>query len=460
MQNNTNNTGLKDNIRQNDQLTFARLALALANDYQSVYYLNSEDDSYVEYGASGDEKELMVLSHGKDFFSDTVYNCRRMVYPEDQERFLETFRKENLLDAVKNDRSFTLNYRLMINGVPCYYNLKTIRGTGPDDKYIIIGVRNVDDEVRREKEAARRSETYSQIAKALASRYEVVYYINLRDNSFIEYASQERYAKIGVRNQGDDFFEACQKEIKKSIYPEDCARLMSELRRDKFIETLEISGSLNITYRQILDGRPQYVSLIAVRPKNDPDHAVLGVLNIDAAKRRELSFREALSNAIDLATHDALTSVRNKHAYDNFQKEMDMKIAEKQAHGFAVAIFDINGLKDINDSFGHIAGDEYIRSACYLICHTFKHSSVFRIGGDEFAVVMNGEDYEKCDELMKNIESHVRENSERGLVTISGGVSKYDPGADSCTKDVFSRADTIMYNNKKKYKEYKNGDKK
>ncbi len=439
-------------------LTFERLALALANDYQSVYYLNSEDDSYVEYGASGADKKLMVFSHGKDFFSDTVYNCRRMVYKDDQERFLETFRKENLLEAVKNDRSFTLNYRLMINGEPCYYNLKTIRGTGPDDKYIIIGVRNVDEEVRREREAAERSETYSHIAMALASRYEVVYYINLKDNSFIEYSSQERYAKIDVRNKGNDFFEACQKEIRVAIYPEDCARLMSELKRDRFIEALKQTGSLNITYRQILDGRPQYVSLIAVTPINDPDHAVLGVLNIDAAKRRELSFREALSNAIDLATHDALTSVRNKHAYDNFEKEMDMKIAEKTISGFAVAIFDINGLKEVNDGFGHITGDEYIKSACSIVCRIFKHSPVFRIGGDEFAAVLAGEDLDNSGSLMKTIEEQVRSNMEHGLVTLSGGLAVFDPERDTCTKDVFARADRIMYENKKKYKEYKNGD--
>ena len=447
------NNGFEE-IEKNEALTFARLALALANDYQSVYYLNSEDNSYVEYGASGVDKELIVLSHGKDFFSDTIYNCRRMVYKDDQERFLDTFRKENLLDAVKNDRSFTLNYRLIINGVPCHYNLKSIRGTGPDDKYIIIGVRNVDEEVRREQAAAAESETFSQIAKALASRYEVIYYIETDTDSYTEYSSSEQYAKLGISKQGEKFFDLTQLEIKERIYPEDCAILQSEMRRDRFLENLRVNGSLSLTYRLMLSGRPQYVSLMAVQPKNDPHHVVIGVLNIDAAKRREISYREALGNAIDLANHDALTSVRNKHAYGNYEREMDMKITEKRNPQFAVAIFDINGLKTVNDNFGHIAGDEYIKSACVIVCRTFKHSPVFRIGGDEFAVIMTGEDFENCEKLMKQIENHVRENSERGLVTLAGGFSVFDSGTDTCTKDVFSRADNAMYTNKKMFKEH------
>lgn len=445
--------GMTDTEQKNaENLTFARLALALANDYQSVYYLNTEDDSYVEYGASGSDKELIVLSHGSDFFEDTIYNCRRMVYPDDQERFLDTFRKNNLMRAVRNNSSFTLNYRLVINGTPCYYNLKTIKGTGSDDKYIVIGVRNVDEEVKREQAAAAESETYSHIAKALASRYEVIYYIDILTDSYIEYSSSEQYAKLGVNKQGSDFFSAVKTELKEIIYPEDCARVLSQLDREKFLNDIDIAGSLNLTYRQLLDGRPQYVSLTAVKPKNDPDHVVMGVLNIDAAKRREMAFREALGNAIDLANRDGLTSVRNKHAYTNYENEMNEKIAENINPDFAVAIFDINGLKDINDELGHIAGDEYIKSACEMICGIFKHSPVFRIGGDEFAVLLTGSDYNERYTLMNDIENSVRNNHEHHLVTIAGGMSEFNPAHDTVVQDAFARADSIMYENKKHFK--------
>jgi GGDEF domain-containing protein len=54
-------------------------------------------------------------------------------------------------------------------------------------------------------------------------------------------------------------------------------------------------------------------------------------------------------------------------------------------------MFDLNDLKHINDRYGHERGDEYIVNCCRLICQVFKHSPVFRIGGDEFVALLRGE---------------------------------------------------------------------
>lgn len=443
---------MEEKLTENESLTFARLALALANDYESVYYLNSENGHYVEYKASGADKTLTVLSQGEDFFGDTVINCKKLVYPADQEMFLATFNRDAVIEAVKNGGSFTLNYRLVINGAPCHYSLKTIRGTGPDDKYIIIGVRNVDAQVKREQAEKEESETYSHIAKALASRYEVIYYIDSRSYSYVEYSSSEQYAKLGVQKEGDNFFTAAKEDIKEFIDPEDCSRILAELECDKFIKNLGINGTLTLTYRQLLGGRSQYVSMLAVKPKNDPNHIVIGVVNIDADKRRETAFREALGNAIEVANHDSLTSVRNKHAYSAMAEEMNRKIMDGDVHDFAIAVFDINGLKEINDKLGHIAGDEFIKSACSMICKTFKHSPVFRVGGDEFAVILMGSDYKDRGVLMGQIESMVKEHRRTRLVTVAGGVSSFDSRTDRTVDDVFERADAAMYENKKMFK--------
>ena len=434
-----------------DTVTFARLALALANDYESVYYLNSEDDSYVEYSAVGADKDLDIVSRGYDFFADTVYNCRRLVYEDDQEMFLATFRKEALLSAVKDGRSFDLTYRLVINEEPQYYYLKTIRGTGPDNKFIIIGVRNIDAQYRRDQELARERETYSHIAEALASRYEVIYFIDTVTDHYIEYSSSAEYAKLGVKKRGDDFFRAAKEDIKAYIHPEDCARLFSELEKDTLLYNLEITGTMTLTYRQLLGDSWQYVSMMAVRPKNDDEHIIIGVINVDAAKRREIAYREALGNAIDVANHDSLTSVKNKHAYTSAERDLDEKIKENRNPPFAIAVFDINGLKNINDTLGHAAGDDYIRSASKMICSVFKHSPVFRVGGDEFTVLLTGSDFEQRESLMKKVADISAENRQKGNVTVAGGTAPFGEG-DSCVGDVFRRADSLMYADKKLFK--------
>lgn len=92
------------------------------------------------------------------------------------------------------------------------------------------------------------------------------------------------------------------------------------------------------------------------------------------------------------AYKDALTGVGNKALYNKKVDEINKHIVDKDAE-FAVVMIDLNNLKRINDEHGHKSGDVYIKGCCKMICRTFTSSSVFRIGGDEFAVILQGIEY-------------------------------------------------------------------
>ena len=150
---------------------------------------------------------------------------------------------------------------------------------------------------------------------------------------------------------------------------------------------------------------------------------------------------------------DALTSVRNKGAFTNYVQELQEKLDRSEDTCFAVGIFDCDNLKTINDRYGHDKGDIYIKSASRLICRTFQHSPVFRIGGDEFAVILQNEDYENREELEKEFRANRRklcasaaEKWEEPHVAV--GIAAYDPAIDSAVADTIHRADQIMYENK------------
>ncbi|MBR5987040.1 MAG: GGDEF domain-containing protein [Clostridia bacterium] len=117
---------------------------------------------------------------------------------------------------------------------------------------------------------------------------------------------------------------------------------------------------------------------------------------------------------------------------------------------FAIAVFDINNLKEVNDTLGHVAGDEYIRKGSKLICDTFKHSPVFRIGGDEFAVIAQEVDYENVDKLMEEIKKRNEENALAGEVTVACGMKKHEREIDVAS--VFKKADDLMYQDKRNKK--------
>ena len=159
---------------------------------------------------------------------------------------------------------------------------------------------------------------------------------------------------------------------------------------------------------------------------------------------------------------DALTSVRNKGAFtdaiDKLQKRVN---ANSAGTGFAVGIFDCDDLKAVNDQYGHDKGDIYLKTACRLICNVFQHSPVFRIGGDEFAVIFQNEDYRNRDELIRLFRMAEQESCAGSVppweqVHVTVGIAVYNSGLDRSVFDTVRRADKDMYIMKRERKEAKN----
>ena len=162
--------------------------------------------------------------------------------------------------------------------------------------------------------------------------------------------------------------------------------------------------------------------------------------------RSELGLAQRISN------RDPLTGVKNKHAYEQWEKKFDLEIEEELIEPFAVVVCDINNMKMINDNFGHQAGDECIRQACAHICKTFAHSPVFRYGGDEFVVLLYGEDYEKRGELLKNIPLFPSKELKLDGVSLAAGMVEFDKEKHSSLSSVFVDADKAMYEIKRAMK--------
>ena len=158
-----------------------------------------------------------------------------------------------------------------------------------------------------------------------------------------------------------------------------------------------------------------------------------------------------------LAYRDSLTGLRNTTSYKSwvtdFNKEMQSKTVE-----FGVIVLDINYLKETNDEYGHGAGNKLIITASKIISDTFKRSPVFRIGGDEFLVILQNRDLEERGELFNKFDTecanmYIEIDTDKIPVSIAKGFTKYDPEKDLEFIDVFNRADDLMYKNKRKIKE-------
>ena len=173
---------------------------------------------------------------------------------------------------------------------------------------------------------------------------------------------------------------------------------------------------------------------------------------------RELSSAKVHADSLHKLAHkDALTGVQNKTAYDAEIRRIEWQMTDGYS-AFGVAMIDLNYLKRINDTFGHEQGNIAIKKLCHIVCSIFENSPVFRIGGDEFVVILEGEDYTNVDTLVEKFKNTLEElKNDEGLsqwerVSASIGVALYNPVVDSSFDNVFKRADKLMYKHKKEMK--------
>ena len=197
---------------------------------------------------------------------------------------------------------------------------------------------------------------------------------------------------------------------------------------------------------------------------------VAGDLNVslnyngnDEVGRLSSSFQktiDVINDHIDhinrLAYTDTLTSLRNTASFAEFGSKLNRKIAAHQAK-FVLIVLDMNNLKQINDRFGHEIGNKYILHGSQFISSVFKTSNIFRIGGDEFVVVLEDDElnyyFGFIDDFDKKIkEEYFEYENVKIRMSIAIGSAVFTYGTDSNVDDVFERADEKMYKNKKNIK--------
>ncbi len=434
---------------------FNQIAGSLAEHYETLYYIDIETNQYFEFSSSDMYKSLQIPTTGDDFFTESRKNIRRVVHPDDRERVIKHYYKENMLEDLKNKTSVNMTYRLIFNGEPMYYRLSQIWAS--DRKHVIIGVENIDKEIRVEqqlRETQKKNVTFAQIAESLAKHYDVIYYVDSSTGMYSGFTSNSIYGNLEIQEEGTDFFGDVKVNIEQVIHPDDRDRMHSILEKDYLITSLEDKKQFSTNYRLVIEGKTKYARLTAMW-SSDKVHFIIGVENINEEVKKEKEQVKALSLANELARRDELTGVRNKKAFHELEERVQKNIDGGLDYiSFAIVVCDINNLKLVNDTQGHKAGDEYIRASCRLICNIFTHSQVFRIGGDEFVAFLGSSDFYERNELLEKLQRQVEKNLSNGEgPVVAAGMAVFDKDTDKRFSDVFERADGRMYEEKTRLKE-------
>ena len=196
------------------------------------------------------------------------------------------------------------------------------------------------------------------------------------------------------------------------------------------------------------DNEVESLSKAITQMSNDMKHYVQNILS---AEEKAKTAQEAAADMTLLAYKDSLTHVGSKVAYDKAIHTLEKEISEKP-YPFAIVMVDLNDLKTINDGYGHSNGNTYIQGACSIVCNIYRHSPVFRIGGDEFVAILKKSDYECRNDLFTAITKMFlmseMDTSKDPWEKYSAAVGMAEYEIGNTVDDVFKRADKDMYQNK------------
>ena len=434
-------------------IIFTHIAQALAQGYKDLYYIDLNTEEFIEYRSDDKDGSLSEVRRGWHFFEEGQDAAEENVYPEDRDEVIRAMDRKTLVASLNQNPIFMMTYRMVIEQKPVYVNMKVTR-MQDDDRFIILSITDIDEQMKHRQAAQRIREeqtAYSRIS-ALSGEFLCIYIVVPETGRYREYTSAASFDAFAMPGEGQDFFSDFREKSIHAVHKEEQNRVFTALSMENILQEVEKNGIFTLTFRMIMNDEPRYVQLkAAIVEEKDGRRLVVGVNDIDAQVRQEEEYGRRLAQARIEANIDALTGVKNRNAYRVYEERLNAQIEMDRAPEFAIVLLDVNDLKKVNDNEGHKAGDQFLRDACKIICTTFKRSPVFRVGGDEFVTLCQGDDFARLDELYQLMSQHNEDAIENGGIVIAVGVSCYEH--DEKVAQVYERADQRMYENKRHLKE-------
>lgn len=290
---------------------------------------------------------------------------------------------------------------------------------------------------------------FNQIAVSLSKHFVSLYYVEIETGNYIEFNSPSIFLKETAQKEGTDFFSMADRIARKIVHPDDLERVLKFHDRETVLKKLSEKGLCSIMGRMLIDGTIIHARQIYIMC-DDNKHILCCLENIESEFQEKAEQKKNLQSAERMARRDELTGIKNKNAFTEYSRSLDEAVKSgKKEKCFAVVMCDLNNLKLINDTRGHSYGDEILQQTSLMICNVFKHSPVFRIGGDEFAAVLVGSDYDNRELLLKILREESDANGRsRSGPEVACGMAEFDPEKDTGFSEVFERSDRDMYANK------------
>ena len=278
------------------------------------------------------------------------------------------------------------------------------------------------------------------ILTSMAEIYYSMHLLDLRKKTITEYAARNQVKEVVEKNKNVEATIAMH-EIMQATMSDQC--LEQGLEFTELTTLAERLRGRKVIFKDLLGKNVGWIRMSFISITTDaegyPEKVICTTQIIDEEKRRE-------ERLIRESTTDKLTHCLNRRAYEN-----DMhNFSDNHEEDFVFISIDVNGLKKVNDTMGHAAGDELLSGAARCMRRSFGEvGKVYRTGGDEFAIILFADD-EKLAELKETFEEKVAGWSGKLVksLSVSCGYVTAKEFPDFTAEEIAKLADVRMYEEK------------
>ena len=416
---------------------------ALSKSFRNVFVANlREGTARAIRLADGYNVRAIRDVAGQTFQFDAVVDrwVRESVHPDDKKRIKETLNVKNIRQIFSQQDKYVGTYRSIEDGVKHYYqyDFRKIE----DTENVVVGFQLIDKIVEEQKQIQKRERAleearlkeekeHAEVINSLSTIYSTIFQADISTHEYEILTSVPLMGTVAAsKGNFDDVKDTL---IETFMEPEFREPLREFLDLNTLSDRFEKVNTVAMDYKAPKGRWMQARFIVKNRDKNGRATETLYVA-------RDITEEKLLKRQ---AEHDPMTGVFNRGAFDQILMSM-----EKDKRNFAVIIVDVDNFKNVNDTYGHVVGDEVLKRVSKLLTEGFRSiDHVCRIGGDEFAVVM----MDVTSDLGYTIENKIGEINKQlavheenvPAVSLSVGVAFMDrehPG-ESLVKD----ADRALY---------------
>ncbi|MCR4790218.1 MAG: diguanylate cyclase [Treponemataceae bacterium] len=426
-----------------DALKTEHICIALMHDVISsgLWTFTFDENFQVSDFFISDEYKRMCGYDNTDF-SMSMEDWINLFHPDDKEYLIRVF-KESKMDF-DSRAPFDREFRMLTKAG----TYKWFRAAGEFIRdlngrpYKFIGVTvDIDEKKMLENELKKEQEQF-RILQSMSEIYLTTHLVNLKTNTVKEVRSTELVSSIlKQRELATDKMQLIMKTLITDQYLEkaleftDLSTIADRMKGKKMLSAELLGKNQGWIFCNFIT--------IETDSEDRPVKVVFTVTVIDQEKKRE-------EKLVEMSITDELTGLYNRRAYE---KEVERLNKTGLPGGFMVISMDLNGLKTVNDTLGHTAGDEMIEGAAFCIKKAFaKKGSCFRMGGDEFLIHLNVAAKDK-DKVLDKFQKYVKNwhgKQVAGLAISEGHVHASEfPHLN--LKELTKKSDELMYKNKSEF---------